>query len=120
MACADDAVDAVLEAEPAAVALRAFMAHQPFMLGDEGDTTEFRYWKGSGKSLFASLTVLAPEGAVRSRVWPRDAIRLSRRLALAAPALKLRGVTFKRGRLNRARWIEIMAADMADTEADAP
>jgi hypothetical protein len=120
MGCADDAVDAVLESDPALVALRTFMAKQNFYMSDDGDQTEFRYWRGAGEALLDALTGFAPEGAFRNKQcpWPADATRLSGRLSMAGPALRQRGITIERGRTgkNRTRWISIMARD--DTEFD--
>ena len=123
MGCADDAVDAVLESDPALVALRALMAKQGFFMSDDGDQTEFRYWRGSGEALLDALTGFAPEGALRNKQcpWPADATRLSGRLSMAGPALRQRGITIERGRSgkNRTRWIAIQALDTADTEPEA-
>jgi hypothetical protein len=124
MGCADDAVDAVLESDPALVALRAFMAKQGFYMSDDGDQTEFRYWRGSGDALLDALSGFAPEGALRNKQcpWPADATRLSGRLSMAGPALRQRGITVEKGREhggNRARWIEIKALDTFDGDAEA-
>ena len=123
MGCADDAVDAVLESDPALVALRALMAKQGFFMSDDGDQTEFRYWRGSGEALLDALTGFAPEGALRNKAcpWPADATRLSGRLSMAGPALRQRGITIERGRSgkNRTRWIAIQALDEPDGEQEA-
>jgi hypothetical protein len=124
MGCADDAVDAVLESDPALVALRAFMAKQGFYMSDDGDQTELRYWRGSGDALLDALSGFAPEGALRNKQcpWPADATRLSGRLSMAGPALRQRGITVEKGREhggNRARWIEIKALDTSGGDAEA-
>ncbi len=124
MGCADDAVDAVLESDPALVALRAFITKQDFFMSDDGDQTEFRYWKGSGEALLGALTSFAPEGALRNKQcpWPADATRLSGRLSLASPALRQRGITIERGRDpggSRKRWIAIKVLDEPDDEREA-
>ena len=119
MGCADDAVDAVSK-RSALVALRAFIAKQGFFMSDDGDQTEFRYWKALAKRCSTHFPALHRKGhSEQAMPWPADATRLSGRLSMAGPALKQRGVTVEKGRensSNRTRWIEIKALDTADDE----
>ncbi len=92
---AEEAVDAVLEADAVAVALIAF-------IDNAGG-----HWKGKGERLLRELTAWAPHGSLRGRSWPCDPTRLSARLTIAAPALRKRGVVVERGRSSGERYIEI-------------
>ncbi|MGA7325298.1 MAG: hypothetical protein WBX25_12615 [Rhodomicrobium sp.] len=104
---ADDAVDAVLEGDHVATALRAFIEQEPG-----------GYWKGSGETLLTLLTARAPLGVINKKdMWPQHATQLGNRLSLAAPPLRKRGVTVTRGRESggsshgkRTRFVEIVMA----------
>jgi hypothetical protein len=103
---ADEAVDAILEGDHVATALRSFMEGQPG-----------GYWKGSGEDLLSRLTDCAPAGVVNKKEWPPDATRLGNRLTVAAPSLRRRGITIARGREGggssngkRSRFFEITMA----------
>ncbi len=75
-----DAVEAVIEADPVAVAVRGFME------GQHG-----RAWEGTATELLEVVTGRAPMEQQRERTFPKDAARLSTRLRRLAPALRRGG-----------------------------
>jgi hypothetical protein len=75
-----DAVEAVIEAEPLAVAVRAFMEEQ-----------RGRTWEGVATALLAIVNERVPEEQKRERGYPKDAARLSAKLRRLTPALRRGG-----------------------------
>ena len=75
-----DAVEAVIEADPVAVAVRAFME------GRNGQA-----WDGNATELLVIVNERAPMEQQRERGYPKDAARLSTRLRRLAPALRRGG-----------------------------
>lgn len=75
-----DAVEAVIEADPVAVAVRGFME------GQHG-----RLWEGTASVLLGIVNERAPIEQQRERTFPKDAARLSTRLRRLAPALRRGG-----------------------------
>lgn len=64
-------------------------------------------WTGKGWQLLSLLNAYAPEGAAREKSWPRGPTRLSSRLSLATPSLRLKGISITRRKSNGERLIEI-------------
>lgn len=75
-----DAVEAVIEADPVAVAVRTFM-------GTQNGTP----WEGTATALLEVVTNLATLEQQRERTFPKDAARLSTRLRRIAPAMRRTG-----------------------------
>ena len=75
-----DAVEAVIEADPVAVAVRGFME------GQHGRT-----WEGTASALLEIVNGLTPTEQQRERAYPKDAGRLSTRLRRIAPAMRRDG-----------------------------
>jgi len=75
------AVQAVIEADPVAVAVRELLSKQ---FG--------RQWEGTATALLNALAGLVPLDVQRERGYPKDAARLSMRLRRVAPALRRDGV----------------------------
>ena len=73
-------VQAVVEADPIAEAVRAIA----------GDCPE--RWEGTASALLAEINGKVPDDVKRERGWPKDAARLSARLKRVAPALRRVGV----------------------------
>jgi len=73
-----EAVMAVIEADPVAVAVVELVGQEP--------------WSGTGTELLEALGRLVPEAQQRERGYPKDAARLSGRLKRVAPALRRQGV----------------------------
>lgn len=72
-----EAVEAVIEADPVAVAVRAYMERQP---GGK--------WQGTASDLLEIVNSQAPAEQQREKGYPKDAARLSTRLRRLAPALR--------------------------------
>ena len=94
----DDAVLAVLDADPVATAVMSLMARQ---IG----------WTGTASDLLAALVAVAGEGATKSRSWPSSARALSSRLRRAATFLRKAGVEieFQQSGHSKVRTIHIAA-----------
>ena len=115
-----DAVEAVIEADPVAVAVRGFMEAQPGQV-----------WEGTASELLGIVNERAPLEQQRERGYPKDAARLSTRLRRMAPALRRGGwdiaLPTGGGRDGRTIRIKPMQAGRAqrpavadhDAEADA-
>jgi hypothetical protein len=76
-------VEHSLDADPVAMAVRAFM---------EGKES----WEGTPSELLVLLEGWISEGARRSKSWPKAANSLSNRLRRAAPALRAGGIEIER------------------------
>jgi len=106
----DEAVDAVIEADPVAEAVRAMIAAQ----------TE---WTGTASDLLDALGEMAGERVVKSKTWPDSPRALSGRLRRAATFLRKTGVEigFEREGRARTRMIRIAVAPPAlDGEGAGP
>jgi hypothetical protein len=106
----DEAVDAVIEADPVAAAVRAMIAGQ----------TE---WTGTASDLLDALGKMAGERVVKSKIWPDSPRALSGRLRRAATFLRKTGVEigFEREGRARTRMIRIAVAPPAlDGEGAEP
>ncbi len=84
-----DAIEAVIEADPVALAVRGLLA-----TGEDGRPLPSERWEGTATTLLAAVnaSAAAPEEVRRERAWPKDAARLSARLKRIAPALRRAGV----------------------------
>ena len=94
----DEAVEGVLDADPIAAVLRAFMSLQT-------------QWTGTASDLLGALANEAGERIVKSKNWPVNARSLSGRLRRAAAFLRKVGIeiTFQREGRARTRTISIIA-----------
>lgn len=79
-----DAVEAVIEADPVAVAVRSIAA--------ERERSGLSAWQGTASELLPLVNERASLEHQRERAWPKDAARLSARLRRVAPALRRVGV----------------------------
>ena len=79
-----EAVAAVIEADPIAVAVRA--------VAEERGGRSRSGWSGTASTLLAEINARTPPERQREREWPKDATRLSGRLRRIAPALRRAGV----------------------------
>ena len=86
----DEAVDSVIEADPVAAAVRAFMSTRPL-------------WKGIASELHNELGRSVAECITKSRSWPTTASALSNRLSRAAPFLRNCGIQIEKHREGRGR-----------------
>jgi putative DNA primase/helicase len=78
----EDAVGAVIESDPVAVAVRELM--EP----SDARANPTPEWRGTASELLGEVNHRAPLAAQRERGWPKDAARLSTRLRRLAPALR--------------------------------
>jgi hypothetical protein len=103
------AVEAVIDADPVATAVLAFL-EQRQAAPQAADSTYL--WIGTATELLGILKRFVPEETVKSRTWPKLAHQLSGRLKRAAPALRNRGFTILTGgRTNVSRKIAFQAID---------
>ncbi len=98
---ATDATEAVIENDPVAVAIGAFMVGR-------------RSWRGRAAQLLRELTDRDPSEAApsRSKTWPREASAFGKRLRAAKVALGKIGVDVQIDRTSdrqRTRWITLTA-----------
>ncbi len=102
------AVDAVIEADPVASAVRALMK-------------TWTEWKGTASQLLTTLELEAGERAARSKAWPQSSRALSGRLRRAATALRRTGVdvVFEREGHERTRTVIIRAASSLSANNEA-
>ncbi|MGC2462456.1 MAG: hypothetical protein WA446_16015 [Steroidobacteraceae bacterium] len=107
----DEAVEGVIEADPIASAVRAFMATR----------TE---WTGTASDLLGTLTEAAGERIAKSKTWPDSARALAGRLRRAATFLRKIGIeaAFKKEGRSRTRIVHIAAAapENAGAQPSAP
>ena len=103
---ADEAVDAILEGDHVATALRLLHGRPVGRILERGRRSSSRL-----------SNRLCPAGVVNKKEWPPDATRLGNRLSVAAPSLRKRGITIARGRESggssngkRTRFFEITMA----------
>lgn len=82
-----EAVEEVIDADPVAAAVRAFMAERPG-------------WTGTATDLLAELAQVVGERVAKAKTWPENARSLSGRLRRAATVLRRTGieVDFGKGR----------------------
>jgi hypothetical protein len=80
-----DAVEATLEADVVAVAVREFMADR-------------ETWEGSASTLLDELSEIAGEKVARGKAWPKAPNSLSNRLTRAATFLRAIGIEVDRGK----------------------
>jgi hypothetical protein len=94
----DDAVEGVIEADPVATAVRAFMADRSV-------------WAGTASDLLGSLSGAADERTAKAKTWPENARALAGRLRRAATFLRKLGIeiSFERHGRGRTRIIRITA-----------
>ena len=94
----DEAVENVIEADPVAAAVRAFMVER----------TE---WNGTASDLLDALAKSAGEPVAKSKTWPASPQALSGRLRRASTLLRTVGIEIVRTRegRDRARTIHITA-----------
>ncbi len=91
------AVEATIEADPVAQAIRDLMVNR-------------RHWRDTASELLRVLEVKVSELVVRSKAWPKSASALSNRLLRAKPSLRAVGIEVETGirqGQNRTRMIEI-------------
>jgi len=107
----DEAVEGVIEADPIAATVRAFMSAQ----------TE---WKGTASNLLDALAEVAGDRITKSREWPGSPRALSGRLRRAATFLRKIGieVAFKKEGKARTRIVHITASapENAGAQPSAP
>jgi hypothetical protein len=75
-----DAAEAVIESDPVALAVIAYLDANP------------EPWEGTSPETYARLVAFAPEGSIRDKSFPRAPTGLTNRLRLAVPSLARRGV----------------------------
>jgi hypothetical protein len=94
----DDAVEGVIEADPVATAVRAFMADRSV-------------WAGTASDLLGSLSGAADERTTKAKTWPENPRALAGRLRRAATFLRKIGIeiSFDRQGRRRTRIIKITA-----------
>jgi hypothetical protein len=95
----DEAVDTVISASLVADTVRAFMTK-----------LSTPTWTGTATDLLDLLGRIAGEKAVRSKIWPTDAIRLSGRLRRVATFLRKVGIEISIDRIGRERTRNITIA----------
>ena len=107
----DEAVEGVIEADPVAAAVRAFMSAQ----------TE---WTGTASDLLGALAEAVDERIAKSKTWPDSPRALSGRLRRAATFLRKIGIeiAFKKEGRARTRIVHITASapENADAQPSAP
>jgi hypothetical protein len=99
----DEAVEGVIDADPIAAALRAWMAAR----------TE---WTGTASDLLGALAEAAGERVAKSKTWPDSPRALAGRLRRAAPFLRKIGIEISFGREGRARTRTIHIATIPAPE----
>jgi len=95
-----DAVESVIESDPVAGGVRAFMA-------DRED------WSGTATELLTALGEAAGERAAKSKTWPGDARALANRLRRAATFLRQVGISVRFVRVGRERTRVVQLASVA-------
>jgi hypothetical protein len=96
----DEVVEAMIEADPIATAVRSMMA-------------EWMEWAGTATELLGTLEKMADEGVVRSKEWPSSPRALSGKLRRAVTCLRRVGVEIildKREGKKRTRVIQMTRA----------
>lgn len=102
-----DAVESVIESDPVAACVRAFMA-------DRAD------WSGTATELLAALANAAGERIAKSKTWPGDARALANRLRRAATFLRQVGIAVDFVKVGRERTRVVHLASVASAPpADA-
>jgi hypothetical protein len=105
----DEAVEAVMEADSVAVAVRTMM-------------TSKNEWIGTATKLLTTLASIAGEGLAKSPNWPKGAGVLSNRLRRAAPILRKVGIDITHDRDNtkkRNRRLRITATHSPEGNPEA-
>ena len=100
----DEAADSVIDADPVAAAVRAFMAMR----------TVRTVWTGTASDLLGALAGAAGDRAAASKHWPDSPRALSGRLRRAAPFLRRIGVDIGFEREGRARTRTINITTIRD------
>jgi hypothetical protein len=126
----DEAVESVIDADPVATAVRAFMAKQAAEQGAKqvqaAMQTVRTVWTGIASELLGALTGVVGERVAKSKTWPDSPRALSGRLRRVATSLRRTGIDIaftKEGRA-RTRTITITAtlpaAEKPEEFASAP
>ncbi len=89
----DEAVEAVIDADPVAVAVRSLMTRQ----------TEQTVWTGKASDLLGALGEVVGERVAKSKAWPDSPRALSAKLRRAATFLRKVGIDISFGREGKAR-----------------
>jgi hypothetical protein len=103
----DDAVDAVIEADPVATAVRALM-------------TERTEWTGTASELLGALGEMAGERVAKAKTWPDSPRALAGRLRRAATFLRKIGIEMGFEREGRARTRVIRITTSSTDPAPEP
>ena len=82
-----DAIEALIEADPIAVAVRSILATD-----QHGKPLQDAKWQGTATALLEVVNCNVPPDVQRERGYPKDAARLSARLKRLAPSLRQAGV----------------------------
>lgn len=82
-----DAIEAVIEADPVAVAVRSLLPAD-----NDGKPLPYANWTGTATALLEEVNRRVLVEAQRERGYPKDAARLSARLKRIAPALRRAGI----------------------------
>ena len=89
------AVAGVIDADPVALAVRAF-AHE---LGHKGQGP----WEGTATELLKKLNAITDEDTRKDRSWPKSAKTLGHAIAKLGPALRQAGIPVQRAKRSNAR-----------------
>jgi hypothetical protein len=103
----DEAVEGVIDADPVAIAVRAFMAkqtaEQAAMQAQAATQTVRTVWTGIASDLLGALAEIAGERVTKSKAWPDSPRALSGRLRRAASFLRKIGIDIAFMKEGRAR-----------------
>lgn len=102
-----DAVDTVIDSDPVAAIVRAFMAGRAD-------------WSGTATELLGALAVAAGERAAKSKTWPGDGRALANRLRRAATFLRQVGIAVEFVKVGRARTRVVQLASVPSASSADP
>ena len=110
----DEAVEGVIDADPVATAVRAFMAKQAAeqaAAGQAATQTVRTVWTGIASDLLGALAEVVGERVAKSKTWPDSPRALSGRLRRAATFLRKIGIDIAFTKEGRARTRTITITD---------
>ncbi len=122
----DEAVEAGMDADPVAAAVRALVARlrtvRTLRTKVSQDPVDGSVWAGTATDLFRDLETVKGETGYRGAGWPKGPHALSDRLRRAEPFLRKRGMEIIRQREGheRTRMIYITDAETTENRRSAP
>ena len=120
----DEAVEGVIDADPVATAVRAFMAkqaaEQAAKQAQAATQTVRTVWTGIASDLLGALAEVVGERIAKSKTWPDSPRALSGRLRRAATFLRKIGIDIAFVREGRARTRTITITNQPSAAPEKP